>query len=233
MGRRKTFRKKIREQDELSSTTEQLLLFIKENPSRSAAYAGAVVLILLAVWGGSRFMGYRRSQILRREGESLTLYQAAKDDKTKIPETVRKLEAAYEESPGTLGGQMSLFQAANLLYAGGEYLQAADRYRRLVDKHADSTLIYPLALRNLAYTQEQTGSLQAARDTLEKLLASNTSGLPRTQTLLDLGRIYEGLGNGDKAAASWQEIVNSSPDSSYARTAREKLGLPPAKEKEK
>jgi FimV-like protein len=236
MGRRtvlnKSIRKQIKQPDELESGTEQIMEFIKENPERAAAYVGAVLVAVGLVFGGFKFVQYRKNSILAREGEAVSLYQEARTDRTKISEAVQKLEKLYEDYPGTVSGQLALYDAANLYYVEGNVQKAMEKFRLLSEKHADNATLKPLVLRDLAYAYEQTGNYQAAIDNFLKVM-SDGSGLPKAQGKMDLARVYEEMGDKAKAQAAYREVVDSYGDSPWAGTAREKLGLPPVEKGKK
>lgn len=229
MGRRKTFRKKIKQPDELVSTTEQVMDYVKENPARVGMIAVTAVLVIGVILGSWKYVGYRETKILKLESEAFELYKEAREDKVRIPDAQGKLEAVYEEYPGTLSGQTSLYHAANLYYLDGDYEKAREQYSILAEKHGGNMLLYPLALQNLAYTLEQLEDYNQALGKLE-MLVSIESDVPVALVHADMARIYEKLGDNDKAVTAWQEIVDSYPDSPWAEQARERLGLPPVEE---
>ncbi len=232
MGKRGYFRKKLRQEDEFISTTGQLLQFVRDNPGRTAFYLAAVVLIVAVVLGTGKLVEWRRGKVASLTGEADLLYQAAKDDPSKIAEAERKLQAAYDEYPGTVTGQVALYHEANLLYREGAYQKALEKYRLLAEKHADNEMLLPLALRGMAYASEQANDLHAARAALERLRKA-PGDLPKPELLMDLARVAEKLEEKEKAASYYKEIVASFAGTPWAGTAREKLGLPPEKEEGK
>jgi tetratricopeptide (TPR) repeat protein len=224
MAKRKISRKKLKQPDEFLSTAEKLIHYVQENPNKTAAMVGAVLLIIVMAFGAKFYMNYRTEKILAMEAEAGMLYQEAREDPSKIPEALEKLEEVYQKYPRHFSGQTSLYNAANLYYSQGEYQKAYDNYLLLKEKHSKNELIYPLALQSMAYCSEQLENYQEAKAKFEELLSMEIE-LSRAQLYMDLGRIYETLGDLERARASYQEVLDSYPDSNWSEMAESRLSL--------
>jgi TolA-binding protein len=228
VSERSTFRKQLKQEDELVETTENVVVYLKEHQSQAILAAVALVVALGGVWGVGQYRDYRRSTAARAFGEAYTSYAAARDDKSKIPEAIRKQEQVYAEYPKQAGGQDALFNAGNLAWLNGDYRAALDKYRLLLDKHGDNALLKPLALRGVAAVLEQIGDMPGATSILDQVLAAE-QGQNKARAHLDLARLHARSGNAEKAKAEYQTVVDSFADSPWADEARDRLGLPPAK----
>jgi len=229
MAKRKISRKKLLQQDEFLSTAEKLMGYIQDNPTKTAAVVGAVFFVIAMIFGTNFYLDYRTEKILVMGDEATLLYQEAREDSSRIPEALEKLESVYQKYPRTISGQTALYNAANLYYSQNDYQKALDNYSLLAEKHPGNEFVYPLALQSMAYCNEQLGNYQEARENFEKLLSLEVE-LSRAQLYMDLGRIYESLGEVEKARASYQEVLDSYPDSTWSEMAESRLGPTPQEE---
>lgn len=230
MGRRTILRKKkITQPDEFITTSERVFQFVRDDPARFGVIIGIAVLILVIILGSWQYISLSRKKLFALGGEVTDIYQSVKDGSGEISEAINKLEDIYRRHTRSNVGQTALYQTANLYFIDGDYQKAKENYLTIIDKHSGNALLYPLSLLNLAYCYEQLKNYQEAVGALEKLMSSE-SGLPKAQIYFDLGRIYHKLGNEEKSRSSYQEILDSYPDSPWADVVREKWNLPPEKE---
>ncbi|HEV8492976.1 MAG TPA: tetratricopeptide repeat protein, partial [Candidatus Angelobacter sp.] len=82
----------------------------------------------------------------------------------------------------------------------------------------------PAAQRALAGMEAERGNYLGAAEYLEKYTADD----PHDEgALLDLGKLYVGTNQRDKAINAFQRALQANPNSSDAKEALESLGAPP------
>ncbi|MFT4076375.1 MAG: tetratricopeptide repeat protein [Asticcacaulis sp.] len=98
---------------------------------------------------------------------------------------------------------MELIQSAEALKAAGHTAAAAALYETFVAQNPDHPLLYAL-LFNFGVILTDNRDLNRAREVMERSIAVNPDF---HSAYINLGRIYEGLGDNAKAVLTWNELA--------------------------
>jgi tetratricopeptide (TPR) repeat protein len=118
------------------------------------------------------------------------------------------------ESPGSFEAHTNL---GALLYAKGDFREAAECFRRALAVEQSS----PLAHFNLGTVAEDMGALDTAMQQLTEALRLKED---YADAHYNLARVHERLGNYLKARHHWRRYLKLDPNSRWARYARTRLG---------
>lgn len=102
---------------------------------------------------------------------------------------------------------VELISAAEALKGDGEPQLVAQLYRIWIAYNKDDPLCSVIHF-NLSVLLSEQGDLSGAKQSLEQAIASNANFYP---AYINLGRIYETLGQSDQAIVQWSQVVNRLP----------------------
>jgi tetratricopeptide (TPR) repeat protein len=128
-----------------------------------------------------------------------------------------------QKYPRTYATQRAIYIHARALTELERWTEAADQYLDLVDRFPDVYLA-PVSLTQAAVATENANDPQAALDILKRLVDEydpKSAEIPRA--LFSIGRINEGLDNIADAAASYNQLIDDYPSSSWTNLARDRI----------
>jgi predicted O-linked N-acetylglucosamine transferase (SPINDLY family) len=120
-----------------------------------------------------------------------------------MPDTAQITPPAQGPGQGQGMSVMELIQSAEALKAGGHIAAAAALYETFVAQNPDHPLLYAL-LFNFGVILTDNRDLNRARDVMERALEANPDF---HSAYINLGRIYEGLGDNAKAVMTWNSLA--------------------------
>ncbi len=178
---------------------------------------GVVIAVGLGAWGINA-----KIQESRQEKAAAALAQVTPKADLKAPnlEAAKALEKFVNEYGGTPAAREAQLTRANLLYALGQYGEAAKAYESLLagrDPGWDS-----LVQESLSYCYEGMGDYKKAAATL-KPVAENISGPLQRDVLQRLALLYERAQDPKEAAIYWRKLVEKPPNPSMVPYFQEKL----------
>ena len=110
----------------------------------------------------------------------------------------------------------------NIYFQEGEYEKAISRYTDFLQRTDFTHPLYDQALESLGETYEAKGSWQEAVEVYQRL-ASEGAPVYQAQAQLYLGRVYEAIGDKQKAMAHYDNYLNDSPALIFGEWIRVKL----------
>lgn len=147
--------------------------------------------------------------------ESLT-YQKMDVD-SKLPETVKKLQAVAQKYGSTRSGFDAAMALADLYFNHGEFAKAETGYNRALSL-APNSFEKAITLSALGYVQENLAKPEAALQFFQKAIQMGESGL-KGDLLLAIARCYEATQNTAKARETYEQVLNEFPNTEFSKTA--------------
>lgn len=115
-----------------------------------------------------------------------------------------------------------LLELGNTQYKAKKYEEAILTYKEFIRRFANHPLA-PIIRQSLGYAFEEKGQLKEAVEQFEKVAIDNESSFLKAQAKLDSGRCYEKIGEPSSAIAAYEDVINLSPESYWARMAKYRL----------
>lgn len=223
---KKLTKKELREPDEFQTLSMKVFRYIVEN--RKKLYLiGVVLLLAAAAAAGVAF--YNKSY----ETKAAALYADAAVTGTpgKEQSNPRALEM-YEELirfyPRSTVAPLAYYHLGNLLYEKGEQERAIAAYEKFIGTAGEKDrLIVSLAWYGIGYCHEDRKEYPKALEAFEQ--AAETSGETALRPVMErnIGRIYEAVGNVEKAREHYEKALSKPGDplmERYLRTILAEMG---------
>lgn len=227
--------------EELLQQSERMREWLLANLRTVVAVAG-VILLAGAAWGIVAWFEHRAE---RRAAElydaAMNTYQDAlapeRQFRALSPETKEMFERAAgefqkvrDEYPRTTHAAIALFHQANAYATIGRFDDAITAYQTWLTAYRQPDL-RPLVLQRLAYVYWAKGMGPEAVARFEEI--TKTSGASnRDMAFFEMGRLFEQLGEKDKALEAYSTLAREFPASPWASEGNARIvalgGTPPA-----
>jgi len=115
-----------------------------------------------------------------------------------------------------------LLELGNTQYKAKKYNEAIPTYKEFTERFSRHSLVH-IVRQSLGYAYEENGQFKEAVEQFKMIEADAEAVFMKTQAKLDVGRCYEKLGQLDTAVAEYKGIIDSSPDSQWAKMAGYRL----------
>ena len=222
--KRITRKELLKSPDEFLTLTERTVNFIRTHSKQF--YIVLTVLVCLLVVGilGNLYLSHR-------ENQALTAYSKALDSlDLRGPSTpeqknnaVQAFEKVRKDYPSSSAAHTSLLNLGQLYYELGQYDQSIEAYQTfLIVLDPWEEAIKPIAQDSLADVFEAHGKLELAAHVWETLLEAS-GGMLKDQAYRGLGRVYQSLGNLEKAKQAYTNYLTEFPDSVDAAQVKAQL----------
>ena len=223
---------KYKTRKELLKKPDEFITFTGKVIAIGRDYQNHISYTLLAIAAlGLIFLGYRyfaqRAEIKAFSilQQTQSEYQAAKAASS-APEAYAKVSQAFQgiikKYGGNAGGKLARVIFANISYDAGQYDKAIELYKQSLGDFKDDTAVYNLILNSLGYAYQQMDDPQNAAVYFERA-ATQPDSLVREDALLNLGWIYQKLGQSAKSQQTLQTILDDYPNSIYFDMVQEEL----------
>lgn len=180
-------------------------LFLEENWKKIAAVLGAVIIIVLGIYGWKQYMGKREAEAQKAIAAAQTAFAS------------QQFEQAINGDGKVMGflkimDEYSGTKTANLakLYAGLSYanlFKTDEAIKYLEDFSAqDDQMVSPSAIAALGNCYVQKGQNDKGAELLIKAAEKADNDAVSPTFLLQAGEIYEAAGNNDKAVELYTKI---------------------------
>jgi predicted negative regulator of RcsB-dependent stress response len=209
---RRLSRKELRQPDWFQTTTENLLEFYHRQ--RVAVYLaiGAIVLLLLGIWGWGVFRERQDSMAAQEFRQAMTQYHAGK-----YREAIAKLEKVQTQRWSRYAN-LALLYEANSYLALNDLAKATSAAQRFIMATDQSSLMRQIGLLTLAVVEERKPQCkEAIKNYIEaaKIKAAFTERafLGEARCAVQMGDIKGGI-------AAYRQLLNNqaeSPLASYVR----------------
>ncbi len=204
--------------DKFFDKSVRLLNYVLENPKKftktALVAAGVIVVVLLA---GQLYKTYS-SSALNRFNELLAQAGTAETTEQRID----LLQRFLARHPGAEGSALVAAELGKALFENGDYGSAATAYREALDQSKDHTLFQTSVRISLAQALEAKGDYADGVEVLIPVQKEPEDFGGQTVSL-ELGRLYEALGDKEKAKALYEQFLEKYPSSESTELVRSKL----------
>jgi tetratricopeptide (TPR) repeat protein len=214
-------RQQVRHKDLVQESVEKSVNWVDGNRSfAAAAAAGAAVLALVLGLIVSHVRGAATQSWDRLAVAQGMAYGGHPD------EAMAQIKQLVEERPSSDAAAFGRLFAGDVAFSRGQYKEALEQYNSVLEKGTPAAL-QPIALSDLAITQEADGQLQPAQQTAQKFLDQYPDHFLAPQVHATLARALASLGQTEQAKTAYQKIALQYEGTTWAAWAA--LRLQPAK----
>lgn len=222
--------------NELGEALEAGFHFAEEHVRMLLAAVGAILAVVLVVWGIFSWRASRAEAASEALGAALRAAGAQVVESGADPENLlaptfpsvaardtrarELLEKTIAEHGSTGAGYAARLRRAEMAFAGGDFATARQHYEKVLDG-SDGTLAATARV-GLAELDRVEGRGAELAKALEADLAAKSGPLPADALLCELARTYETLGRTADARATWSRLAEEHPTSAYAGLARQR-----------
>ncbi|MBW2091750.1 MAG: tetratricopeptide repeat protein [Deltaproteobacteria bacterium] len=222
MAKKKISRKELLDQtDEFITLTQKVINFVQKHPNKFLAGLAAIVALVIIVFGIKFY--FDRQARLALAAYNQALFQVSKlrnlDSKgsgEEIEEALDALERVSSKYARTAPGRQVLIDLGTLYFHLKRYNQAEYTYKKCLET------LTPEEEALLAYTYEAQGKINEAAAYWEQIVQL-PGQLLKEEAFFNLGRVYEELGQPEKAEKAYQQLLEKFPNSPNSHLAKFKL----------
>lgn len=205
------------QRDEVQDFMERSVLWVEKN-RQTAMTAAAVTLGVLLLGGLFAFQARSsRNRAWERLGMAESLAYSGRPDQAQ-----EQLKQLRDEQSGSAAAGFGGVFAGDLAYQKGDYKEAAQAYLQVVERGTPPA-VQPLALSNLALSQEASGQAKEAVVTAQRFLETYPDHFLAPQAHAALARAQAAAGMGEQARSTLQKIALQYPDTSWGAWAQSRL----------
>ncbi|MFV1976192.1 MAG: tol-pal system YbgF family protein [Candidatus Scalindua sp.] len=163
------------------------------------------------------------SRIYRMNYEIATAQQGGPEKKKEALEGAVSEYTFLKDNLSTTGATpWLLLELGNAQYNVKKYDDALLTYREFIKRFGTHPLT-PVIRQSLGYVLEEKGQLKEAIEQFEKIAKDPEAAYLKAQVRLDAGRCYEKLEQLNSAVATYKEIIDTFPESGWAKMAKYRL----------
>lgn len=221
------FSRKQLKHDEFVEAAFDIGHWVEQHWKNVALAAGAIVALVLVVWGWTWMADQRRAEVERTLASGIALYEQAEEtafvDVDKLAGALTALEEVSAQS-GPAANVARYYRAATLRQLGrtDDAIAALDGIEDL----ATLGTLGGVAQLLRAHLYVEAGRADEALTLLGELAQRQDGVLPADQALLELAQIQFERGELEQARETWQRVVDEYPDRSSSAEARSRLDAP-------
>ena len=138
------------------------------------------------------------------------------------PAALEQAEKLAQEHPGSPAASYGLLLAGDILYDQGKYQEARKDYQSVADSPNHKAAL-PLALADLALTQEAAGDCASAIATAQRFLDAYQDHYLAPPVHASLARCLAASGQGEKAKATFERMSLLYPQTYWADWAKTRM----------
>jgi TolA-binding protein len=226
MGRRIT-RKQLKKDDEFVSAAELIFRWIADNWRPLVAGIAALAVVALLWWAATLWTGARTADASLLLRQAVKTFEGEAEAGSLVPAgDTEAAEAQFRQVVESYGrsdqADMARLYLARIALSRGETDQARSALVDLSQRHTDD-LIGRLATLDLINLRIASGQNMEVAGELEAMVTGQSKALPRDVALFQLGEIYAGEGQTDRARQYFEQLVEEFPESPYLATARQRI----------
>lgn len=203
--------------DEMHDIVDKSLVWIEKN-RQTAATAGAVIAVAVIIL----VLTYSHARNSRAQAwDRLSLAQSYAY--SGVPQAaLAQIDQLERDHPNSDAAGYARVFAGDVEYQRGNYQQAEQDYTKIIERGLPKAA-QPVALADLAITQEAAGQAQQAVQTAQRFLDAYPDHYLAPQVHSCLARSLAAVGQKDQAKAAFQKISLQYPDTSWAVWAQSQL----------
>ena len=198
-------RKELRQPDSFQLGTEKAVEFYKGHQALVISGIGALVVILLAIWGWQVYKDNQNVTASIEFNKALVAYQ-----ENKYPEALGAFEKIQTYRWSRYASLSHLYQA-NIYLATNDLDKALNSGQRAVTATKPNTMFRQLALMALAAAEERKNQCKTAIEHFNE--AQKIAGPLQSSAILGKARCAEQIGDKAAAIAAYRDYVKENPGS--------------------
>ena len=219
MGRRIT-RKQLK-QDEFISTGDSVMRWVIANWRPFVFGLGALCLVILAWWAGTRFTSSRSEHASYLLHQATTAVDAAVQGGD-VAAAEQKLQEVIDRYGRTEQADTARILMARLMIDRGDRDGARALLVEVSDRRGGDA-IGRVATLDLVHLQIATGQATEVVPQLEAMVLGEDVRLPRDVALYELGELFVATQDPGRARSYYQRLVDEFPESPYRAQASQRL----------
>jgi predicted negative regulator of RcsB-dependent stress response len=200
--------------DEFITLSTRVMNWARDNYKTVIWSVSGVVFVLVLFFGYSAYRNHQESLAHDKYFSAL--------EQTDPEQKLKQLEAVIKDYPATKGGGLAMVSAGHLYYQKKDYPKAIASYELALTKGDFSQPVLTLVRQNLGYAYEEKGDLPQAVKTYSDITQGKENFL-KEDSLLNLARLYLKMGKKAEARKSYQDFIQTFPNSVYAPMVRDRL----------
>jgi len=184
-----------------------------------------LVVIVLITGGALVFRANREAKARDLYQKALALYPTTPFMNTSHESyagITAKLEEVQQLYGSTTVATNALVDLGNIYFLRGEYDRAVAHYTNFLQRTNPTHPLHAPVLESLGETYEAQESWQEALEVYRRLAKEGTPAY-QSQTELYLGRVYEAIGDQDKAMIHYENYLNGNPALLFGEWIRTKI----------
>jgi tetratricopeptide (TPR) repeat protein len=225
LAKRTIKRKETKKSDDITTISSKIVGWFRDH-SRFMTGMGVGVLIIAIITGGVvLFRSKREAKARDLYQKALTLYPTrgpVYGGQEGYARTTAKLQEVVHLYGSTTAATNVLVDLGNIYFLQGQYDEAAARYIEFLQRTDATHPLRDQVLESLGETYEAQELWQEALQVYQRL-AKEGAPVYRSQTELYLGRVYEAVGDQDKAANHYENYLNGNPALLFGEWIKTKL----------
>jgi tetratricopeptide (TPR) repeat protein len=223
--KRVTRKQLLREPDEFLTFSAKMIQFATEN-QKQISYALIGLLVVVLAFAAIRYfsnLSDRRAYAVFEEGLVHYLSQAPGDKSSHFQGVAKeKFAQVLAEYSSTSAARLSLPLYADISYTEGSYDKAIELYQKALKAFSEEDSLRTLIWNGLAYAYEGKQEYSGAAECFRKITEFKGEFV-KSDAYFNLGRMYEALGNREKALEAYDKVVKDYPESVHFQIAKEKV----------
>jgi tetratricopeptide (TPR) repeat protein len=225
LAKRKIRRKALKEPDEFINFTTRILAWCRENLRIVAGVAVAITLVIGVIAGVLLYRTTQESKAVALYDEALALYPRETSGKARPADfkaTIAKLEEVQKRFGSTQVAMSALVDLGNGYFQSEDYDRAISCYQDFLRRADRRNSINDQVLESLGVSYEAKRVWEAALEVYDRL-AREGAPIYQDQAQLYLGRVYEALGEQEKAMSHYDNYLKTNPTTGLSERIKVKL----------
>ena len=225
MAKRKIRRKALKEPDEFITFTTRILARCRENLRIVALAALGIAFLVVGLSGVLLYRSTQESKAAALYDEALALYPRETSGNARPADykaAVAKLEEVQTRFGSTQVAMSALVDLGNGYFQSGEYDRAISCYQDFLGRTDRRDSLNDQVLESLGTSYEAKRVWQEALEVYERL-AREGAPIYRDQAQLYLGRVYEALGDQERAMSHYDNYLKTNPATGLSERVKVKL----------
>ena len=225
MAKRKIRKKELKKPDEFITFTSKIITWCHDNTRIVIGVLASVTVLIAITSAAFLFKARRETKARGLYEEALSLYQVESSGNAGAIDysmAAAKLEEVKQRYHSTKVAANVLMDLGNIYFQEGDYEKAISCYTGFLQRTDVSHPLHDQALESLGGTYEAKALWQEALEVYQRL-ASEGAPVYQAQAQLYLGRVYEAIGDKQKAMTHYDNYLNDSPALIFGEWIRVKL----------
>jgi len=222
-------KKQLKKPDEFITLFSRIVLYVRSHTRQFIVYLGVATLVILSVVVYLFFTGRSSRQAQALEYEASRYYQGTApvgDKGTKVEPNYEKALELYQEIidkyPGSSNARLAQYYIGNCYFELKNYDEAAKAYQKFIEKYHENRDLTSLVHERLGYTFLMQGKSQESMDEFKKIVAMQDAK-NQDQAHFEIGRLYETMGEKDKAIEEFKIVAQKNISSPLAVEAKVRI----------